>query len=84
MAQIEYWQMVPADQPTARQLTMLATGDDEADVEALKSRIGRLHWSGAIISKWISDSQGSERQPDGKDAFRFHQRIKTTTVDSRF
>ena len=55
------------------QITTLASGDDDADVKRLSDHARKLGWPLFSIRKWISDTSGHEREPDGKDVYRHHQ-----------
>ena len=54
-------------------ITTLATGDDDADVKRLSDHARELGWAFLSIRKWISNTSGDERCPDGKDVYRLHQ-----------
>lgn len=80
MPSVTYIQGVPLDDPYGKQITMLASNpdpraSDDDDVERMADECRRAHWTkGFMISKWISDTRGDERHPDGKDMFRGHVR----------
>ena len=74
MAAITYFTAIPAEGFHA-QITMLATGDDERDVEDIMAETRRAGWNGgALVGKWISDTRRGERDADGKNKFRGHVR----------
>ena len=56
-------------------ITMLASGDDQADVQAMMAQASKDGFEDPIIiTKWVSDSTGEVIHPDGKDMFRAHRR----------
>ena len=73
MAAITYFMATPPE-GNHEQLTMLATGDDERDVEDIMVQARRQGWKGALVGKFVSDSAGPYRHMDGKDIFRHHVR----------
>ena len=55
-------------------LTMLATGDDDADYEAMEEQAREVGMKDAlVIGKWRSSSSGEKQHEDGKDKFRAHE-----------
>ena len=59
----------------SNQITMLSTGDEEADVRTLLEKTRVLMGKTYIeIAKFTSSLVGNERHPDGKEMFRLHNR----------
>ena len=56
---------------SGEQITTLASGD--ADFKRLSEHARELGWPIFAIRKWVSNSSGDERCPDGKDVYRLHQ-----------
>ena len=77
MAKIKYWRIMDNRSFYHKQVTMLATGDDEADrlVMSLYAAKNDMVVSG-VFEQWESESAGGwEPAPDGKDLFREHTRL---------
>ena len=55
------------------EITTLASGDADADLARLSEHARSFGWSFFVLSRWVSDTSGDERCPDGKDVYRHHR-----------
>lgn len=87
MADLSYWRLVDAeDQETAPtggpilEVTMLATGDVLADIQAMHQQTQGLSMKIPVAELWQSGSHGSEKLEDDKDRFRLHTLVMQVRI----
>lgn len=70
MPDLTYFMATPGY--SGQQITMLSTGDADADTEKILEHARGMGWEYVVVRKMVSTSSGDEKMEDGKDVFRYH------------
>ena len=86
MADLNYWRLVETTEEEKEftgpvlEVTMLATGDVLADIQAMTSQAKGLDMKNPIITLWQSTGHGEEKHEDGKDKYRAHTLVMSVEI----